>query len=59
MFQPINEAIIAALKAITGENFVFFDAENLEKYAHDETEDLRYYPEIVVKPALRKKLQLF
>lgn len=56
MFQPINEAIIATLKAITGENFVFFDAENLEKYAHDETEDLRYYPEIVVKPGTPEEI---
>lgn len=56
MFQPINEAIIANLKAIVGENFVFSDSENLEKYAHDETEDLRYSPEIVVKPGTPEEI---
>ncbi len=56
MFQPINEDIIANLKAIVGENFVFSDPENLEKYAHDETEDLRYSPEIVVKPGTPEEI---
>ena len=56
MFQPINEAIIANLKAIVGENFVFSDPENLEKYSHDETEDLRYSPEIVVKPGTPEEI---
>ncbi len=41
---------IDQLKNIVGESFVFFDAENLNRYGHDETEKLQYDPEVVVKP---------
>lgn len=49
-FNPITEKIAEQIKAIVGtENFIT-DHALLEKYAHDETEDLRYYPEVAVKP---------
>ena len=41
---------IDAFKAIVGEPFVFVDEENLFKYSHDETENLHYLPEVVLKP---------
>ncbi|MFZ1785534.1 MAG: FAD-linked oxidase C-terminal domain-containing protein [Ferruginibacter sp.] len=41
---------ITRLKNIVGEAFVFTDAENLDKYAHDETENLHFVPDIVIKP---------
>lgn len=34
-----------------GDSSVFVDEESLDKYSHDETELLRYLPDIVVKPA--------
>jgi glycolate oxidase len=37
-------------KTIVGEKFVFVDEESLHHYAHDETEDLHFLPEIVIKP---------
>ncbi len=41
---------IEAFKKIVGENYVFVDEESLETYAHDETENLHYPPEAVIKP---------
>lgn len=41
---------IDAFKKITGELFVLVDEESLNHYAHDETEDLHFLPEVVIKP---------
>ncbi len=49
-YQPINEQILAEIVAIVGSNSVITDFSEKEKYARDETEDLVYYPEVVVKP---------
>jgi glycolate oxidase len=37
-------------KKIVGEAFVFVDLEHLDHYAHDETENLHFPPDIVIKP---------
>ena len=37
-------------KKIVGENYVFVDEEVLVSYAHDETEHLRFLPDVVIKP---------
>lgn len=41
---------IEAFKKIVGEAFVLADDESLSKYGHDETENLLYPPEVVIKP---------
>ncbi len=41
---------IDAFKKIVGETFVLMDDESLAHYSHDETEDLHYLPELVIKP---------
>tara|TARA_B100000809_G_scaffold81863_1_gene80125 strand:+ start:9428 stop:10816 length:1389 start_codon:yes stop_codon:yes gene_type:complete len=46
----VNTAIIDQLKSIVGDAFVLYDTENLEIYSHDETEDLTFFPEVIVKP---------
>jgi glycolate oxidase len=56
MYNTITADIIVALKNIVGTNYVFSDEENLEKYGRDETEDLLYKPEVVVKPASTKEI---
>lgn len=38
------------LKKIVGAEFVFTDNEKLKLYDHNETEDLLFIPEVVVKP---------
>lgn len=37
-------------KKIVGDSFVFIDSESLNDYAHDETENLHFLPDIVIKP---------
>lgn len=46
----INPAIIDQFKAIVGDQYILTDAENINKYGRDETENLFYAPEVIVKP---------
>jgi glycolate oxidase len=46
----ISQDVISTLKEIAGEQHVFADAETLQNYGHDETEQLLFLPEMVVKP---------
>ena len=39
-----------------GDVNVLFDAEAIEQYAHDETEDLRFSPEVVLKPSTTQEV---
>jgi len=48
-FNKITDAVLAQIKTIVGENFVYTTHDDLEKYSHDETEDLHYYPEVAVR----------
>lgn len=41
---------IALFRTIVGEAHVFVDEDTLNHYAHDETENLHFLPEVVVKP---------
>ena len=50
-YHKITPELLDQIKAVAGAANVFTDEESLSNYAHDETEDLRYYPEVVVKPA--------
>jgi glycolate oxidase len=47
---------IEAFKKIVGEKFVFVDEDSLRHYAHDETEDLHYFPEVVIKPRTSEEI---
>ena len=52
-YNPVNQEVIEALKAVVGAEHVFADAEQLEKYKTDEETDPRYFhtPEVAVEPA--------
>ncbi|RYY70798.1 MAG: FAD-binding protein [Chitinophagaceae bacterium] len=47
---------LEAFKSIVGESFVFTDEESLNNYAHDETENLHFLPDIVIKPRTAEEL---
>ncbi len=49
-YNKITSEILSAIKSIVGDEFVITQHAALEKYSHDETEDLHYYPEVVAKP---------
>lgn len=50
-FTRISGDDITFFKSVIGEANVLYDAESLDKYSHDETEDLRFPPEVVLKPS--------
>ena len=47
---------IETFKSIVGDGFVFADEETLNNYAHDETENLHYLPEVVIKPRTAEEI---
>ncbi len=49
-FNKITPDILTAITSIVGVGAVITNHDGLEKYSHDETEDLHYYPEVVAKP---------
>jgi glycolate oxidase len=49
-FNRITTDVLAAIIDIVRQEWVITSHADLEKYSHDETEDLSYYPEVVVKP---------
>ncbi|TXI15035.1 MAG: FAD-binding protein [Pedobacter sp.] len=50
-YQQINELILNQIGQIVGADQMITARKSLEKYAHDETEDLHFYPEVVVLPS--------
>lgn len=56
MYNKINPEILAELRIISGELYVFADEEVLADYSHDETEDLSFLPEVVVKPRTTQEI---
>ena len=52
---PVFEQV-EAFKNIVGEEYVFIDEEILNAYAHDETEDLHFLPDVVIKPRTAEEI---
>lgn len=52
-YNPVSETVIAELKKIVGEKYVWTSPEKMEPYSHDEVTDPKYVkmPEAVVLPA--------
>lgn len=50
VYSKINAEHLTFFRQILGDKYVLFDKENLIHYSKDETEDLRYAPEVVLKP---------
>lgn len=49
-YTKITSELLELIKTAVGAESVFTDQDALDTYCHDETEDLKYYPEVVVKP---------
>src|SRR6186713_3393909 len=52
----LTAEIIHEFKNIVGENYVLYDEETLDHYAHDETENLHYLPDVVIKPRTTQEI---
>jgi glycolate oxidase len=46
----VHLSVIDAFREIVGAAHVVTEAESLQRYAHDETEELVYIPDVVIKP---------
>lgn len=49
--MSISPELLYQLQQVVGEHYVFTDEETRKQYGHDETEDLSFPPNVVVKPA--------
>ncbi len=49
-YNNITAGMLAAITNIVGATNVISRRNELERYSHDETEDLHYYPEVAAKP---------
>lgn len=54
--QKLTPSHIESFKKIIGANYVFLDEETLHYYASDQTEQLVFKPEVVLKPASAKEI---
>jgi len=50
MVKESTATLVESFKKICGDAYVFIDEESLNNYAHDETENLHFLPDIVIKP---------
>lgn len=50
MYNRITSNILDQFKQVIDQNRLITATEDLETFAHDETEDLRFYPEVVALP---------
>lgn len=47
---------VQAFRQIVGTDYVLIDEESLHRYAHDETENLHFLPEVVIKPRTAEEI---
>jgi glycolate oxidase len=55
-YKSVDESDIANFKAIVGEDFCLLDSVVLNDYSHDETEDIRSLPSVVLKPLQKEEI---
>lgn len=52
----INSRHVEEFKKILGDKYVLIDEESLHHYSHDETEDLHFLPDVVLKPRTAEEI---
>ena len=56
MYSKVTSTDIQHFKSIVGDDYVFLNDEIIKEYSHDETEDLSFLPEVVIKPEKAKEI---
>lgn len=56
IYGKLTAEIVQAFKDIIGDQYVLLDEESFEKYGKDETEDLFFPPEVVLKPRTTEEI---
>src|SRR5688572_18616424 len=54
--SPLDIDLILSFKKIVGDDYVLIDEETLLHYSHDETEDLHFPPDLVIKPRTTEEI---
>lgn len=54
--STIDNQLIQSFRTIAGEEYVILDQVSLEHYSHDQTEDLHFTPDIVIKPRTAEEI---
>lgn len=49
-FNQVNDALLDYFRSLVGDDYVITDQETRDNYGRDETEDLSFPPEVVLKP---------
>ena len=55
-YEKVTSDIVEKLEEFCGENNVLTSKDAVEIYSHDYTEDLKFFPEVVVKPSNAKEI---
>jgi len=55
-FKKLTPSDLKTFVSFVGDEFVFADYDSLKKYSKDETEDLEYFAEVVLKPGDEKEI---
>ncbi len=55
-FGSISKELLTQFLSICGSQNVFYDKADLEQYAQDQTEDLKFYPEVVARPSNTREI---
>ena len=56
IYGKLTAEIVQAFKEIIGDQYVLLDDESFAKYGKDETEDLFFPPEVVLKPRTTEEI---
>ncbi|MBC7541602.1 MAG: FAD-binding protein [Candidatus Sericytochromatia bacterium] len=56
-YKPVDSETVAALRSVCGDAYVMTDRPGMEPFSHDYTEDLVFYPEVVVRPRTTAEVQ--
>ncbi len=54
--RTIDSALLDKFRSIVGKDNVFIDEESIAHYSHDETEDLHFPPDVVIKPRTAEEI---
>ncbi|HLP53323.1 MAG TPA: FAD-linked oxidase C-terminal domain-containing protein [Chitinophagales bacterium] len=55
-YKKVDAADLAHFKTIVGAEFVFTDDANIEKFSRDETDGVKFPPEVVIKPITAQEI---
>lgn len=55
-YRKVTSQLLSVFREIVGEEYVLANADQMANYAHDHTEDLVYYPEVVIKASKAEEI---